>query len=321
MNLMILGQVPVRRFSLSSVYSGGVRMKRKKQAMRAENPHLPARNVDKTPKVLALANFDQYYSQYFGPRWASMRLALLSRQKYCAVVNNFADPETTVKSLRDLGCINITELFKERVETKVKLQTVPIEDIIEPKASSDKSKVPETESTSNVISEDLETDHDTDYSLKPDMAAERYIDPDEKVIGDMSTSMYDFVPTSSLKGMEDFVEEQDYYDYYQTVERDSVPIQVSSDISIPKHLQIFTFPRNVLDLFPQPSAGVSGNLNYYCMDGGSLFPVLALDLRPGQDVLDLCAAPGGKSLLALQTLYPRKLVCNDINRDRLSRLD
>ena len=40
------------------------------------------------------------------------------------------------------------------------------------------------------------------------------------------------------------------------------------------------------------------------MDAASLLPVFALDLRPEDHVLDLCAAPGGKSLVMLQTLLP-----------------
>ena len=41
-------------------------------------------------------------------------------------------------------------------------------------------------------------------------------------------------------------------------------------------------------------------------------PVLALDVRAGHCVLDLCAAPGGKALAFLQTLYPSVHTCNDI---------
>jgi len=40
------------------------------------------------------------------------------------------------------------------------------------------------------------------------------------------------------------------------------------------------------------------------MDGSSVLPVIALDVEPGCRVLDLCAAPGGKSLTILQTLLP-----------------
>ena len=41
----------------------------------------------------------------------------------------------------------------------------------------------------------------------------------------MSTAMYDFVPTSSLKGMEDFVEDSEYYSYFKTNEKGAVKIE------------------------------------------------------------------------------------------------
>lgn len=44
-----------------------------------------------------------------------------------------------------------------------------------------------------------------------------------------------------------------------------------------------------------------GLLDYYLMDAASLLPVLALNVQPGDFVLDLCAAPGGKTLALLQT--------------------
>ena len=52
-------------------------------------------------------------------------------------------------------------------------------------------------------------------SLNAELASNRYIDADERLLGDTATSMYDFVPTSRLKGMEDFVEESEYYQHYQ----------------------------------------------------------------------------------------------------------
>lgn len=56
------------------------------------------------------------------------------------------------------------------------------------------------------------------------------------------------------------------------------------------------------------------------MDGASVLPVLALDLQPGDSVLDMCAAPGGKSLSIMQTLMPRLLVSNDISSSRIKHL-
>lgn len=42
-------------------------------------------------------------------------------------------------------------------------------------------------------------------------------------------------------------------------------------------------------------------LGYYLLDAASVLPVLALGVQPGDLVLDLCAAPGGKMLALLQT--------------------
>lgn len=104
----------VRRwFSVSAAALGGVKSKRKKQNMRMDNPHLPVRAEEKTSRSLALNNFDQYYSQFYGRRWNSMRLGLLSRPKYCAVVNNFGDTEETVEKLENLGCVDVTKTFNQ----------------------------------------------------------------------------------------------------------------------------------------------------------------------------------------------------------------
>ncbi len=40
-----------------------------------------------------------------------------------------------------------------------------------------------------------------------------------------------------------------------------------------------------------------GLLSPYYMDSASVYPVRALDIAPGQKILDMCAAPGGKTLL------------------------
>ena len=44
----------------------------------------------KTPSVLALDHFDFYYGPMFGKKWPSVRLGLLSPNKYIAVVNTMS---------------------------------------------------------------------------------------------------------------------------------------------------------------------------------------------------------------------------------------
>ncbi|KAM4787943.1 tRNA (cytosine(34)-C(5))-methyltransferase, mitochondrial isoform 2-T2 [Cyanocitta cristata] len=50
---------------------------------------------------------------------------------------------------------------------------------------------------------------------------------------------------------------------------------------------------------------------YYLLNAASLLPVLALEVKDGEDVLDLCAAPGGKSVAILQCACPGHFHCNE----------
>ncbi|EPT32073.1 NOL1/NOP2/sun family protein [Toxoplasma gondii ME49] len=79
----------------------------------------------------------------------------------------------------------------------------------------------------------------------------------------------------------------------------------------------------------------------YYLDGASAFAACALGVSPGERVLDLCAAPGGKSLVLASMLFPSSpclfgngsslmqksnsrnaglLVCNEASRPRMERL-
>jgi 16S rRNA C967 or C1407 C5-methylase (RsmB/RsmF family) len=64
-----------------------------------------------------------------------------------------------------------------------------------------------------------------------------------------------------------------------------------------------------------------GLLSAYVMDAASVVAARALAVKPGEDVLDLCAAPGGKALVLLEALSEvGALTLNDRSRQRSVRL-
>lgn len=61
---------------------------------------------------------------------------------------------------------------------------------------------------------------------------------------------------------------------------------------------------------------------FYCLDFSSVFAasVLLAIASPVHTVVDMCASPGGKSLLAWATLHPQQLLCNEVIGKRLGAL-
>jgi 16S rRNA C967 or C1407 C5-methylase (RsmB/RsmF family) len=65
-----------------------------------------------------------------------------------------------------------------------------------------------------------------------------------------------------------------------------------------------------------------GHYPFYVMDPASVITARALEVQPGEEVLDLCAAPGGKSLILAEEA-PATLISNEMSdsrRDRLMRV-
>lgn len=144
---------------------------------------------------------------------------------------------------------------------------------------------------------------------------------DRIVSSDKTGALFEFIPTKKIKGMEDFVLESDHYNYYKDSTSDFPLNYVKEEsIDIPKNLLIYTYEEGNVATYKAPRRDLTGVFSHYLLDGASILPPLMLDLKPGHIVLDACAAPGGKSLLLLQTLYSNVLICNDIQESRINRL-
>jgi 16S rRNA C967 or C1407 C5-methylase (RsmB/RsmF family) len=61
---------------------------------------------------------------------------------------------------------------------------------------------------------------------------------------------------------------------------------------------------------------------FYCLDFSSVFAVSLIQALPDNldTVIDLCAAPGGKSVCAWAIAHPRRLLCNEVIRKRVKIL-
>jgi NOL1/NOP2/sun family putative RNA methylase len=60
---------------------------------------------------------------------------------------------------------------------------------------------------------------------------------------------------------------------------------------------------------------------FYIQEAASMIPVIVLDPKPGETILDMCASPGGKTTqIAQHTHNTGKLIANDIREDRIAIL-
>ncbi|XP_034743463.1 5-methylcytosine rRNA methyltransferase NSUN4 [Etheostoma cragini] len=92
------------------------------------------------------------------------------------------------------------------------------------------------------------------------------------------------------------------------------PLQLS------RNIKCLVFPRGDITRFKPARPDMCGLLGYYLMDAASVLPCLALDVQEGHNVLDLCAAPGGKTLALLQSQAIGFLCLNDASVSRTLRL-
>ncbi len=89
---------------------------------------------------------------------------------------------------------------------------------------------------------------------------------------------------------------------------------------------LFLFPENrdqpFLTQFPaEIPRHSSGLLQHYVMDPGSFYAACALEVQDGDEVLDMCAAPGGKALILAEALTSSgQLIANEISENRRDRL-
>lgn len=293
----------------------------------------------------ALDHFDDLYGSVYSDKWPSMRVALLSPHKYCAVVNNFSDTSRITSDLESEGAINLRSILEREevklsnkrryLERKLDLNKIykldkKLEDMMKHKEQQELSALYPEDNQKQLPEEETKEEPETDtqqqnkveHSLQSKLLTAEidYSRQIDSSAGLNSASVHEFVPSTKLKGREDFLPESKHFSYYDSADDFPVDIVPENKLNFPQHLQVYTFENGNITEFRPPASGSTGVLDYYLMDGSSLFPVLALNLSPRDTLLDMCGAPGGKSLLAMQTLYTDNIVCNDLKVSRINRI-
>ncbi|XP_030756681.1 5-methylcytosine rRNA methyltransferase NSUN4-like [Sitophilus oryzae] len=272
----------------------------------------------------ALDHFDDFYKQVFKKQWPSIREGLLAKPKYVAVINNFGDCEETMSKLELSGALNMRTLFNlEKDYMKEELRENSNKQLLKQIMNLDKQlekQARQSKKTEEKPSEKIE--NTKNYSLE---ASLEHAELDHLRIVDsknaLSTEILnEFVPATKIKGKEDFIPESTYYQMFDSTASSQVKIEKDYNLNFPDNLNVYCYEMDNYNDFEPVKKSSTGVSNYYLMDGGSILPVLALDLKPGSKVLDMCAAPGGKSLLAIQTLYPELVVSNDLSNSRVNRI-
>lgn len=297
-------------------------------------------------KGRALEHFDDFYSSVFGPRWPGIRAALLTEHKFAAIVNNFGEPDKISENIESKGAINVRQIFEtfydKKSEEKAEIfnrannktlidkrldqivqkkQETEIRAIYQNHAEEELERLrSEEKDISRVIdSQDVvnykkslqqSLEEDTEYDMSRMISAE---------IGEIG--LHEFIPCKKLKGMVDFIPESSYYKSYNPNIDVPVNFEPETSFEFPKNLNIYIYPKQDISRFSRPKPCITQVSSHFLCDGASILPPLMMNIQPDDLVLDACAAPGGKSMMMLQTFLPKLVVCNDMHRSlRIQKL-
>ena len=178
----------------------------------------------KQPSALALQYFDTYYKPVYGPLWPSMRIALLSQQKYCALINNFADSDSALISLIESGADDFVYNVAKR-NTNASENT----ERIDPIASSPSSN---------------ETSHDS--------GLEDQNEPHEET-ANLQNDLYEFMPVKRVRSVKEELQREEMQQGFYRPSEFEVKVQPDdTTFQLPQHLKACVHERGNVSLFPTP---------------------------------------------------------------------
>ena len=178
--------------------------------------------------------------------WPSIRISLLSQQKYCALLNNYDSilARESELILQNLGAKNFTALSNEMTDELNRRL------ITEQSHTNDNEKI----SLKNQEFRSVDSDNVDPLADKSVMFSDSTIPIDEK-----NTSLYDFVPTEKVYTDKELLKLEVIKQ--STFEAHDIPINfITENIpKIPETLKVFCFDRGNIDTFPAPNVTRGSN--------------------------------------------------------------
>ncbi|KAH9281440.1 5-methylcytosine rRNA methyltransferase NSUN4 [Echinococcus granulosus] len=293
-------QTTLRTFWRSSSNEAKARLKTLFSIQREKGWSKKCKKVPLTPaNQTALSHFDKYYSYIFGAAiWSGIRAALLTPPAKVAVLNS-ANPGLH-ECTENLRSKNYLDLFSElcKVNTRISDETNP--DLL----SYCTNTVESVAGRAFLVHREAPLGQVSEFLPPTELVSERDIYARDSDQAFLIHAESDLLQTPDLLMVKEEGEDK---------------AKESDLVGTFRNLRCFAPPCGMFSALPQPK--YSDNcFDFYPLDLGSVLTVLMLDVQPGTRMLDLCSAPGGKAVTALQTLNLERLLCTDISASRLDRL-
>ncbi|KAH7726332.1 Bacterial Fmu (Sun)/eukaryotic nucleolar NOL1/Nop2p [Aphelenchoides avenae] len=280
-----------------------------------------ARNKQiKTPSMMALDHFDFYYAPLFGRSWPSIRLGLLTPNKFIAVLNRYSQSfDVNERIIRDLGTLDVIERLNS-----VKKHGSEVQGNLSIHSNGEYLGEVDEGISSAAHEQDPSFEQSFDLQARLSGGLSEFRPPDRQYdLSDLHMGKLREQKQHQLKEEQSREDEAQRVNDIEITGLEGVNVElpkVDDNISYPDSLRLWCYDRSSIDGYPGAVKDQRGISSWWLLDGGSVVPVLALDLASGDSVFDMCASPGGKSLLMLQTGLVGQLTCNDSKLSRLGQL-
>jgi len=277
------------------------------------------------PSHLALEFMDAHYPRLYGQKkWTMMRCAMLSRRKYAMLFNTYLPDNNRCHAVAiENGAQEIMSFVRQNLDRMKTGEFHHIEREVPPLSTEEDAEFEAEEARQAEQQREIFDQHEEngdeslDFFLPPKKIYYRHqgVDLHADLDEAKEAEMYEARKAPHRVVMEEAMSRP----ASATFGSDGGGRQIESCIQeISPSLQVAISGKGNVETFPEPYHQFN-RLGYYLFDAASVLPVVALDVKEGEIVGDLCAAPGGKTLALMFSKKAGKVYAVDKSWARMER--